>query len=595
VLLTHGWGIQRCSAPVLPTGFPNTATNETSFSIGVCQVMVDPSFAFLFAPSNSIYYPGYSPSSGVLTSPVMFDGTTQIGESLQRTRATTTFPVAAGTPAGYPANTTYSNILSYGDLGPIPSAFSSVPTGVEQIFTEIEDLYLLGYTSGASNSNPPCSDQRVPSGTISSTGEHGSLLVYVKAGPTQITNLPLNRRCLGMVQQITAGPNDFPARSFFNMFVQVGLPGVPGSASMYDFPTNGAVLYNGASDPLLIENLQVTNLPPTATYVHGQTTAVPIKFLTSNPPYWAADDVLGYLTLAGHGVFSNATIVQVPPPPCLAAATSGLLDQTLGPVGSPIAPPPIPWLRQTDLFPTPNSSYDSMVNTFVDPSSGITNVLDDVVTFSNLNTVVLKLRDLSIGGLDNPISPPLAGNPASYNAVSTSKTFEYSDDGGATWNPNGGFGSATVTITNSGGSNPTLYNMELQELDIEAGTMMIRESPTKQSLGRHTIKPDPRGFRVSSFFDVFLELSVDGGGTWIPATRSVRLQSSMPPAAPGSIFVSQDGPSLILNWQNAFTLESATDVSGPYLPVKGPLGTVTTGPYPVSTTSGTQMYFRLRQ
>ena len=26
---------------------------------------------------------------------------------------------------------------------------------------------------------------------------------------------------------------------------------------------------------------------------------------TSNPPYWAADDVLGYLTLAGHGVITN--------------------------------------------------------------------------------------------------------------------------------------------------------------------------------------------------------------------------------------------------------------------------------------------------
>ena len=62
------------------------------------------------------------------------------------------------------------------------------------------------------------------------------------------------------------------------------------------------MLYNDASDPLLIENLSLTNLPPEATYVHGQSTAVPIRFKYSNPPYWAAGDVLGYLTLAGHGV-----------------------------------------------------------------------------------------------------------------------------------------------------------------------------------------------------------------------------------------------------------------------------------------------------
>jgi len=266
----------------------------------------------------------------------------------------------------------------------------------------------------------------------------------------------------------------------------------------------------------------------------------------------------------------------------------------LGPVGSPIAPPPIPWLRATNSFPTPNSSYNSSVNTFVDPTSGITNALDDVANFSVAGLGTISIRDLSVGNLDSPISPPSAGNSAIYGATTTTTAFEYSDDGGATWNPNGGFGAAMVTITNTGSANPTVYNTEMLQLDITGGAIMLRESPTKQSLGRHTIAPDPRGYRISSFFDVFLELSFDGMD-WFPADRSIRMAVGAPPAAPGSIFLSQDGTSLVLNWQNEFTLQSATDVTGPYLDVTvAGGGPVTTGPYAPPMTQS-QMFFRLRQ
>ena len=47
---------------------------------------------------------------------------------------------------------------------------------------------------------------------------------------------------------------------------------------------------------------------------------------------------------------------------------------------------------------------------------------------------------------------------------------------------------------------------------------MIRESPTLQSVGQTTVQPVPGGFRIDSFFDVFTELSVDGGASWIPAS-----------------------------------------------------------------------------
>jgi hypothetical protein len=240
--------LARCRAG---TGFPLAATNGTTFSIGVFEVIVDPSFAFLFAPSNSSsYYPGYAgPASGILTSPVMFDGNTMIGESVHTKVGSEVFPTAAGTPNQYPANSTYSNILGYTDYAFIPPQFVTVPNGgvvpvgVDTIFTEIEQLDLLGYADTNGNS---CSDPRVPNPHSSPTGQGGGVPVTVKAGPGAFgitNNLPLNRRSIGIVQQ-TTGAGDFPAQSFFDVFVEVTLPQVPYTMSSSNFPAAGAVLYN---------------------------------------------------------------------------------------------------------------------------------------------------------------------------------------------------------------------------------------------------------------------------------------------------------------------------------------------------------------
>jgi hypothetical protein len=53
---------------------------------------------------------------------------------------------------------------------------------------------------------------------------------------------------------------------------------------------------------------------------------------------------------------------------------------------------------------------------------------------------------------------------------------------------------------------------------------MIRESPTRASTGKTTVTdigapgpgPGNDGFHIDSFFDVFTEISLDGGMTWIP-------------------------------------------------------------------------------
>ena len=49
------------------------------------------------------------------------------------------------------------------------------------------------------------------------------------------------------------------------------------------------------------------------------------------------------------------------------------------------------------------------------------------------------------------------------------------------------------------------------------GPFMIRESPTKQSLGQVSITDIGGGlYKIDSFFDVFTELSIDGGSSWMP-------------------------------------------------------------------------------
>lgn len=62
------------------------------------------------------------------------------------------------------------------------------------------------------------------------------------------------------------------------------------------------------------------------------------------------------------------------------------------------------------------------------------------------------------------------------------------------------------------------------------GPFMIRESPTLASVGEHTLHPMPGtpdmpggSLYIDSFFDVFTELSLDGGQTWHPSEGPVRM------------------------------------------------------------------------
>jgi hypothetical protein len=64
------------------------------------------------------------------------------------------------------------------------------------------------------------------------------------------------------------------------------------------------------------------------------------------------------------------------------------------------------------------------------------------------------------------------------------------------------------------------FNTEMLALDLSGGGLRLRESPTLASHGTTTESSGGgQPFLISSFFDVFTELSLDGGQTWMPATR----------------------------------------------------------------------------
>lgn len=61
---------------------------------------------------------------------------------------------------------------------------------------------------------------------------------------------------------------------------------------------------------------------------------------------------------------------------------------------------------------------------------------------------------------------------------------------------------------------------------------MVRESPLLHSFGQTEIDNLGGTFRITSFFDVFTDLSLDGGQNWFPSTSSsqVSLQETPEPA-----------------------------------------------------------------
>ena len=87
--------------------------------------------------------------------------------------------------------------------------------------------------------------------------------------------------------------------------------------------------------------------------------------------------------------------------------------------------------------------------------------------------------------------------------------------------PASGMGPVQTMVLGKVGNVTGTFDTEMLSMSIAGtspfGPFMIRESPTLPSLGETTITDLGGGFyNIDSFFDVFTELSLDGGANWIP-------------------------------------------------------------------------------
>jgi hypothetical protein len=257
---------------------------------------------------------------------------------------------------------------------------------------------------------------------------------------------------------------------------------------------------------------------------------------------------------------------------------------------------PILYPRSSSLFPTPNTTLNSLVNTVV--TDGETNVLDATASYSGGSVIV---QDVVLGVLPNPISLP-----ASLNGVGT-----YSATGvpfscqlilaGTTY-PASGTVSVTMAVTNEGLANTLTYavnpppttNYAIGVLSLSGtalwagGTVYVRQDPTNASLGMRTLQQTSSGYNMSTYLNAVIDVSSDNK-TYLTPGGSLLLQDSAPPPGRPTIHVQQQVTNIVLNWQGGGTLWSTTNLETPTWTQLTSSNTLS--PYTIQITAGSQAQF----
>jgi hypothetical protein len=216
---------QRSAGQVFPA-----QGDDTTSSMGVFQITVDPSFRPLVAASGALVaYTGYNSADGTLTSPLCIDNATTIGRSGPNSRFYI-FPKPLG--AG-----SWDTIAGYGDYPAIPFLWAAAAPPTEEVLTEIKSFILFSVSPGPDGKQCP-PDPRIPQVPL--------MWPMVTAG----TGAGVTPRSIGIVQENVANgaaAPDFPAHSFFDIFVNVNLPPLPTTVSAAAFPA--AILILALSPP----------------------------------------------------------------------------------------------------------------------------------------------------------------------------------------------------------------------------------------------------------------------------------------------------------------------------------------------------------
>jgi hypothetical protein len=443
--------------------FPAKGDDVTQ-TLGQFTIVINPAFQPLMAG-----YPGYNGGTMTLTSPVLYDPATIIGRSsaVHDGDAADVGGIAVGT-AG--------TIIGEGSLTVMPGGLG--PAGTREVHTEIRMMNMTGGGS-AVRAGTAAADQPISPGEVESW-----------SGPA---GLP---------------PADFPAKSFFDVFVDVDLP-AGGTAG---FP--GATLYNGL--PLLVMNTNLTHFPPEVVYIHGMSTAVPIYFRTGNPPMWNAGDIFGILTLAGHGVVGTNSVGN---------ATAQLLAALAATQPAPVEPPYIGWAP--GLIPAnPNKIFPNLGDDTTTSLGTFTMVINPAFQpfmpgYPGYNPSTKRLTSPTLfdpGTIIGRSSPIVEGSPADLNGTQVGSVGLIVSDSDMPIPP---FESApnireVHTIVES-------LNLSGSGFSVRAGNA----APGLQlSAGEVESLSGPSGdpywdFPARSFFDVFVDVSLPAGGP-IPTGFSIR-------------------------------------------------------------------------
>ncbi len=176
---------------------------------------------------------------------------------------------------------------------------------------------------------------------------------------------------------------------------------------------------------------------------------------------------------------------------------------------------PKPRFFASNLLPPPNGVYLSAPEAQAVYANGV------------------RIRNVSQKGFSRSLPPPPLGG-AQTHIFSANTEMDVSNDGGATFQHVSAPTNVTVSVNHtSDAATTSLFDTEMLQLNIAGGGLppgiMIRESPTRASTGRTTTRPEGGGFMIDSFFDIFTEISLNGGQTWSPAPDPLQVEVSVDP------------------------------------------------------------------
>ena len=134
--------------------------------------------------------------------------------------------------------------------------------------------------------------------------------------------------------------------------------------------------------------------------------------------------------------------------------------------------------------------------------------------------------------LDDPVHRPIVSSAIreaigtdeieTFNSVFTAKEI------GQGLGPITLTGPVQVRTTNRMLSTAGLFDTEIVSMSLSGSVgpvpIIVRQDPARPSLGLTDIGDIGGGlYHIDSFFDVFTELSVDGGASWVPSDYSTRM------------------------------------------------------------------------